>query len=219
MKELWVTINARLQTLKEAVRFTREQLIALAVLGVIAALGGLLTAQQSALVPVVKADARNTGKTAGGRRLPATQAVESATETLLVHVAGDVINPGLKKLPVGSRVADAVEAAGGPVEIASLDNLNLAARLIDGQKILVKTGAQPSMDDSASDGSGDILVNINLADQTSLERLDGVGPILAKRIADWREKHGGFSAVSQLQQVDGIGPKKYARLKEQVSLN
>lgn len=139
---------------------------------------------------------------------------------LVVHVAGAVISPGLYELKEGLRVGDAIKAAGGPRVDADLDALNLAAKIIDGQKIMVpaKMSGGPTTSDipnTVSDGK----IPLNSATLEQLDQLDGIGPVTAKRIIDYRNKNGPFTSISQLRNVVGIGEKKYDRLKDHVSLD
>lgn len=139
---------------------------------------------------------------------------------LTVHVAGAVARPGLYRLPEGSRVADALDGAGGPAAGALLDNLNLAARLKDGEKVMVP-GPQPDARQDAGAGprsAADPRVNINTAGRDELEGLPGVGPSLADRIVRHREKNGAFSSVDELDDVEGIGPRKLESLRELVMI-
>jgi competence protein ComEA len=122
-------------------------------------------------------------------------------------------------LPDGSRVTDAVSAAGGVTTKAATGSLNLARRLIDGEQIVVggpaQTGAglspQPSgtVDPTA-------LIDLNSATVEQLDVLPGLGEVLARRIVDYRNTHGGFRSVEQLQDVSGIGASKYADIKDKV---
>lgn len=217
----------RLMVLKEQVRLGRKQAIVLSVLAVMSILGGLWAAGQTATTPFVEEKAAEPPGTAGTTaRSSALGADSTATSSnqhkkekpdyVLVHVAGDVVNPGVHKVKAGGRVNDAVEAAGGPMDGVDLDNLNLAAKVSDGQKVFVKEGSISTSEGHVDEGTD--LVNINYAGTGDLERLNGVGPVLAERIIAWREEHGGFSSISQLRQVNGIGPKKYDVLKGQVLL-
>lgn len=138
--------------------------------------------------------------------------VPTVSDEVVVHVAGAVRRPGLVVLPVGSRVADAVEAAGGARRGTDLIALNLARPLVDGEQVLV--GAPGGAADAPAPGSGGPgapgpapgdLVDLNTADQALLETLPGVGPVTATAILDWRAEHGGFTAVDELLEVDGIG--------------
>jgi competence protein ComEA len=126
-----------------------------------------------------------------------------------VHVAGAVTRPGVYELSVGSRVTDAIEAAGGSVEGARLDSINLARQIADGEQVHVPSAE----DEGASAGrSADGLININTADAALLEDLPGVGPVLAQRIVAYREQHGPFASVEALDSVTGVGPAVLAGL-------
>jgi competence protein ComEA len=134
----------------------------------------------------------------------------------MVHVAGAVKSPGVYELPDGSRVTDAVSAAGGAASDADLDALNLAALLTDGLKIYVpKVGEAPPQNVA---GEGSSIVNLNTASAAELEELPGIGPVLAQRIIDFRTKRGRFTSVRQLMEVDGIGPKKFESLEDLVTV-
>ncbi|MCB2411824.1 ComEA family DNA-binding protein [Demequina sp. TTPB684] len=120
-----------------------------------------------------------------------------------VHVAGAVTQPGVYELPAGSRVTDALEAAGGAVEGAQLDAINLARVVADGEQVSVPTVAEA---DAQGTGRSDGRININSADAGLLEDLPGVGPVLADRIVAYREDHGPFASVEGLDAVSGVGP-------------
>ncbi len=136
--------------------------------------------------------------------------------TAFVHVVGQVANPGLYELPAGSRLVDAVAAAGGFTPTADQTDLNLAQVIQDGQQIVVAAqGAAPAAGAPSAAAGG--TVDINSADATALETLDGIGPALAQRILAYRTAHGGFRSVNDLQNVTGIGPKKFAAIKANVS--
>jgi competence protein ComEA len=146
----------------------------------------------------------------------------SASPTLIVDVAGAVRRPGVFEFASGDRVIDAVERAGGALEKADLTLLNLAAPLTDGQQILVpkKGAAAPSgapVTGGASAGST-TLVNINTADEPTLETLNGVGPVLAAAIMQYRTEHGPFTSIDQLDEVSGIGPATLEDLRSQVTV-
>jgi competence protein ComEA len=132
---------------------------------------------------------------------------------VVVDVAGKVRRPGIVRLPLGSRVDDAVRAAGGPLPGATFDGLNRAAKLTDGEQVVV--GVPPAgVQGGAS--SGDARVDLNTADASTLDALPGIGPVLAQKIVDWRTEHGRFASVDQLREVSGIGESKYAALKGKV---
>ena len=128
-------------------------------------------------------------------------------DQIVVHVTGEVISPGIVTLPAGSRVIDAITAAGGFTSDVSEVNLNLAAHIEDGQLIYVGQETGPS---------ADTRVNLNTATLNDLEALPGVGPVMAQRILQWRTTNNRFSSVEELQEIDGIGPKLFSRLRELV---
>ncbi len=152
---------------------------------------------------------------------------------LVVDIAGKVREPGVHRLPSGARVADALEAAGGLRPGADTGGLNRARLLVDGEQIVVgekgKGGGAPAGTASpappaGSAGTGSAgaagaggMVSLNSATAEQLEKLPGVGPVLAQHIVDYRTEHGGFRSVEQLQEVNGIGDKRFADLKSQVS--
>jgi competence protein ComEA len=143
---------------------------------------------------------------------------------LVVHVAGEVKKPGVYRLAPGSRNEDAVKAAGGPLEKADLDGINLAQPVEDGVQLLVpeKGAAAPQREfatRAARGGSGKLTrpgegtVNINTATATDLQRLPGVGPSTAAKILAYRKEAGRFAAPDQLMEVSGIGEKKFAAMQ------
>ena len=141
----------------------------------------------------------------------------------MVAVAGDVQRPGLFTLPVGSRVADAIRAAGGVKAGAKIGFLNLARRLVDGEQVIVGDMAAPGagtpMPGPGSPASaGNAPLNLNAATPEQLDALPGVGPVLAGRIVAYRTEHGGFRSVEQLREVGGIGEAKFADLRPLVSV-
>ena len=135
----------------------------------------------------------------------------SPSAEVVVDVAGKVRRPGIVRLPVGSRVVDAVEAAGGPRRGVDLSSLNLARVLVDGEQVVVGVPAPGGVAASAASSPGTVggppgaLVNINTAGQTELETLPGIGPVTAEAILQWRTDNGAFSAVDELMEVSGIG--------------
>jgi competence protein ComEA len=142
-----------------------------------------------------------------------------------VHVAGAVAKPGVYDLDANARVIDAVEAAGGGAPDADLNRLNLAAKVTDGQRVLVQrpgeaasagAGTPGASEGGSADPSG--LVNLNTASQAELEKLSGIGPSLAQAIIAERERRGGFRSVNELRDVRGIGEKRFADLKDKVTI-
>ncbi len=136
---------------------------------------------------------------------------------LLVHVTGAVVDPGVYRLPAGSRVEDAVERAGGAKRSGDPDSINLAAPLGDGQQIVVPARAGA---DTASAGtvasSADGPISLGAADQADLETIDGIGPVTAADIIAFRDERGGISSVDELDQIPGIGPATIEALSERL---
>jgi competence protein ComEA len=134
----------------------------------------------------------------------------------VVHVAGAVRRPGVYDLPPGARVQDAVRRAGGAKPNANVDAVNLAARLVDGQQIVVPgPGAAPPAAGAAAE-TPSVPVSLGSATLEQLQTLDGVGPATAQKIVAYRTEHGGFRSVDDLANVPGIGPKKLAAIKPHV---
>ncbi|MFK4295354.1 competence protein ComEA [Arthrobacter sp. GAS37] len=162
------------------------------------------------------------GANAGSRKGGVNEAPEpqNGAQLLTVHVAGAVKNPGVVRVPTGARVVDAIWAAGGADAAAQLDSLNLAAVVQDAAKIHVPrmgeaapsqpvgpVGGAPTAGGTGSGTSAGSKVNLNTATAEELDALPKVGPVLAKRIVEWRQQHGPFASVEDLDAVDGVGPK------------
>jgi competence protein ComEA len=139
---------------------------------------------------------------------------------VVVDVAGKVRRPGIATLPAGSRVVDALNAAGGVLRGVNGASINRARLLVDGEQIVVGADPPPGVAASATGSSpgGTALVNLNTADQATLEGLPGVGPVTAQSIIAWREENGGFRAVDELLEVSGIGDATLAKLAPYVTL-
>jgi competence protein ComEA len=147
---------------------------------------------------------------------------ERATR-FVVHVLGAVRHPGLVRLPENSRVQDAIDAAGGLTGRADPGELNLAQPLADGQQVMIGTAGDPAgevrdgRESGASSGPSErATLDLNRANQAQLEELPGIGPVTAGAILAWRQQHGRFSRIEELQEVDGIGPKTYAQIAPHV---
>lgn len=124
--------------------------------------------------------------------------------SVVVHVIGKVVRPGLIRLPPGSRVADAVAAAGGVTDPRANASVNLARLLIDGEQVAVGVAAPGA--------AGSTMVSLSTATPEQLDSLPGIGPVLAARIVAWRTAHGAFRSVDQLGDVPGIGPSLLGQL-------
>lgn len=159
---------------------------------------------------------------------PATAAspTQPSPPAIVVHVAGKVRNPGVIRLPAGARVLDAIDAAGGAIRRADLDRLNLARPLVDGEQVFVGAGpgavaggsaAVPSVP-AATAGEPGGLLNLNTATLEQLTELPGIGPVLAQRIIEFRTAQGRFTSVEELRNVTGIGERRFAELRELVTV-
>jgi competence protein ComEA len=167
---------------------------------------------------------RPTGQTTGPT---VTASASQSGARIVVHVLGAVRRPGLVRLPEGSRVQDAIDAAGGLLPSADPAEINLAQPLGDGQQVYIGTTAHPSGEvrQTGAGGSGATTagggetggqIDLNSATASQLDTLPGVGPVTAERIIAWRTEHRRFSRVEELQEVDGIGPKTYAQIAPHV---
>jgi len=203
----------------------RQLLIAVALGAVVVALGVryLVLAQapdagatqRLVLTPLPAADA-------GGEPSP------SPSASVVVYVCGAVRAPGVVCLPAGARVADALELAGGATARADLTALNLAARLSDGQQVLVPArvaggaaaaaAAAPAAAAGAAPAAGGALVNINTATLEELDSLQGIGPVTAQKIIDYRTANGPFGSIEEIKNVPGIGEAKFAAIKDAITV-
>jgi competence protein ComEA len=186
-------------------------------------------------VPSISMAAPASASPAGARpRAPAR-----AKPLIWVDVAGAVRRPGLYSLPDGSRVAAAIERAGGVGRRANRAAVNLAAKLMDGQQVFVPArgssgggavasgggahagGGIPSGAAAGASGPGAAAsgapISLSNATQEQLETLDGIGPALAQRIIEYREQHGGFRSIDELQEVSGIGAKRFEALRDSIA--
>jgi competence protein ComEA len=233
-------------------RSTPAAAVGLVVVGVLATLIALYTAFSG---PDAGSDVPVQFPASAGVPQPADPALTSATSTeapsatssvpteLVVSVVGLVHRPGLVRLPPQSRVADAIEKAGGAKPNADVLSLNLAQPLRDGDQVLVgftdpaggfqmrsavvavdgarapPAGSAPASASSTPPaGDGSSSVNLNTATETELDTLPGVGPVTAAAIIAWRNEHGSFTSVDQLAEVDGIGPARLEKLKDRVTV-
>lgn len=193
--------------------------------------GVLLLRSRPSTEPVAQPSVRPT-LLSTGNPVPSSSGVPSGFRRtsqgatfLLVHVAGKVRRPGVVRLPVGARVYDALEAAGGARAGVDLTTLNLARPLVDGEQVVVGVPQSPQARGSPLPNGPDGMpatapapVNLNSATVEQLDALPGVGPVLAQRIIDARDERGGFTSVQELREVSGIGDRKYAELEQRVTI-
>ncbi len=152
------------------------------------------------------------GSGAALAQTPVGGAASPANGDVVVHVAGAVADPGVYRLPAGSRVADAVERAGGASARGDPDSVNLAARLADGQQVVVPGRGAGEGTVAAEDGP----ISLGSADQADLETIDGIGPVTAADIIAFRDEHGGVASIEDLDEVPGIGPATIESLRERL---
>jgi competence protein ComEA len=212
----------------------RRSVLALAALLVVAAVFAVqhfwAGRTQSVQAPeVVRAAApfgerKESGRPEPGRSEGPPNAAGAGGAEIVVDVSGKVRDPGIHRLPAGSRVVDALRAAGGVRSGTSTDGLNRARFLVDGEQVVVggpaaapapgpagaAAGGQPGS------GAGAAPVALNTATVDQLDTLPGVGPVLAQHIVDYRTQHGGFRSVDELREVNGIGDRRFADLRNLV---
>lgn len=154
------------------------------------------------------------------RPAPVPTPADGGAVALTVHVVGEVLRPGVVGLPTGARVQEAIAAAGGPTASARLDALNLARPLTDGEQLVVPGPRVEGEPTEGTDGPAGVLddgrVDLNRATPGELETLPGIGPVLAQRIVDHRERHGPFTAPGDLRAVPGIGERTFQSLADLV---
>lgn len=155
------------------------------------------------------------------RPQPATQAVDVVTPSinqveqskLIINVAGKVKSPGVYQLPPGSRVIDAIEAAGNHLKGVDISDINLARLLVDGEQILVGGNRLQSSKSVARKITVDNPLDINRATLAQLDTLPGIGPVTAQRIIDYRNKVGRINALDELKKISGLGGAKFEEIK------
>jgi competence protein ComEA len=187
---------------------------------------------EASTAPVAQRGAAAT-TTAGASEGPSVSVAPARDGSATVHVVGAVRQPGVYRLRLGQRVQDAIRRAGGASGATDLQAINLAAKIADGQQIVVPRragaggsglaagGGVPGGAAAGGEGAGAApsgSINLNSATVEQLDTLDGVGPATAQKILEYRTQHGGFSAVEDLAQIPGIGPKKLEALKAQVTV-
>lgn len=218
----------------QAYQNSREKLIYVAVVAVLGAVITYLLARPVPLsTPIVMEPAASSSapqSLLGNQTSPPTNE-SPATAILIVHVGGLVKKPGIVRLPIGARVFEAIDKAGGALAGADIEQVNLAQKLEDGQKVyLPKKGEAPPAEIAplagSSGGNSEAKgrtsksaalapksISLNSASASQLDRLPGVGPSTAAKILEYRRDHGGFVNIDELLSVKGIGPKKLAAMR------
>jgi competence protein ComEA len=210
---------------------SRSQLATYAVIALVVVVLGVRFMQRQETASGGPATSAASGAAPDGESASGSGAVRiarPAAKGSVVHVAGAVRRPGVYRLEAGARVQDAVRRAGGTRAGADVNGINLAAKVVDGQQVVVPArgrataGATPAPGATAA-GAGAAgtapagpPISLNNATAEQLDTLDGVGPATAEKIIAWRTQHGGFRSVADLGQVPGIGPKKLAALRDRV---
>ena len=159
--------------------------------------------------------------------------MEEALAEMVVHVSGQVVNPGVVKLKEGARIIDAIEMAGGVTEEADLEKVNLAYLLEDAQKVYIPSKKEKIESAYVLEGSGEeavllneggksskkeekLMININTAKEEELEKLDGIGSSIATRIVNYRKENGKFNSIEEIKNVSGIGESKFNKIKNYI---
>jgi competence protein ComEA len=143
-------------------------------------------------------------------------AISGEAGDVVVDVTGAVAEPGVYRLPAGSRVDDAVQRAGGASARAELEAVNLAAKLADGQQVVVPERGPGGTVVGAAAGSEDGPISLGTATVEQLDTIEGIGPVTAGDIIEFRDEHGGLASVDQLDQVSGIGPATMEALRSRL---
>ena len=149
-------------------------------------------------------------------RLTVATVSDTSTSLIFVHVAGKVAHPGVYPMVRGSRVVDALRAAGGELPVADVSEVNLARLVVDGEQIYLPSKSETIR--SATHMNSHSKININRANASLFDTLPGVGPVIAARIVQFRKDNGPFANLEDLQKVEGIGPKLFMRIKDRLSL-
>jgi len=195
------------------IEITRQQIVVyIAAAVAIALIGARYLRDQQHGEPSHAPPARGVKVTRGG-----------AGGTAFVHVTGAVRRPGVYRLPGWARLDAAIRRAGGATAKADMQGVNLAAKVSDGQQVIVPrrlpgAGAADGALTAGATGAAGAPISLNTATVGQLDDLEGIGPTTAQKILDWRKEHGGFRSVDDLQQISGIGPKRFESLKDKVRM-
>jgi competence protein ComEA len=202
--------------------------VGVALLAAIAIGAGVFWYRGATAMPTAPSPPTAAPSAISGPATPTTVAIVGSVAPieLVVHVAGAVRAPGVVRVRAGSRVVDAIDAAGGPLADADPDRLNLAAPIADGDRVFVARIGDPptptpithSGGGASSDPAEPVIINLNTATAVELETLPGIGPTLAAAILAERDRRGGFTSVDDLRSVRGIGEGRFADLRDLVTV-
>ena len=208
----WIKENKKLNNF---VRDNKDMLIKVAAAAIVVVVAFLffLLKGSSAEMPEI----RDSSETA------VTEESTGTAAKLMIDIGGEVNEPKVAELPEGSRVEDAIKAAGGTTPEADMTGINRAAFVADGEKIFIPaTGSSDDTEGIKNAGQSvtdqDGKININTADSAALQELNGVGPATAEKIISYREKNGRFKSVEDIKNVSGIGDKTFEKLKEHIKV-
>ena len=189
-----------------------------------------LVVYAAALLAIALIGARYLKESGGRAPVPATRvelgrgAAGGGGAEAFVHVTGAVHRPGVYQVPSWARLDAAIRRAGGATSRADLQGVNLAAKVSDGQQVIVParvSGAGSAALAGAAAAGAEAAaapISLNTATVEQLDQLEGIGPATAQKILDWRSEHGGFGSVEDLLQISGIGPKRFETLREKVRM-
>lgn len=213
----WVTDRLPL-ALRSRVTIGGRELGLIALVGAVALCAAAMVALRASAAAATPAHIGPALVAASARAAPLIGVSPDAKGSVVVDVAGAVVHPRVVTLPAGSRVYEALKAAGGARRGIDVTGLNLARVVVDGEQIVVGRTAPATSSGGAVTPGVSKVVNINSASESELDELPGVGPVTAKNIIAWRDAHGRFSRIEELEEVTGIGPKTLAKLKPLIGL-
>ncbi|MGM0369991.1 MAG: helix-hairpin-helix domain-containing protein [Bacillota bacterium] len=191
----------------------KKENILITVLSIIVVVAmGLLTYQKFISQEDNGVELETDSKVEAEQRTKQASRTQQEPETILIHLAGEVVEPGVYQVKESSRLYKVVKKAGGPTNRADLNAINLANKVRDGQKIII-----PSSATTRSVANKSAKININSAKQSELEEIAGVGPVTAEKIIEYRKEEGSFASVDSLTEVSGIGPKTLEKIEDEIT--
>ncbi|MCL1936193.1 MAG: helix-hairpin-helix domain-containing protein [Defluviitaleaceae bacterium] len=149
--------------------------------------------------------------------------IENTKNTIIIFISGEVENPNVFELPYGSRVIDAIEIAGGATDNADINKINLARIISDSEHIIIPHYTEQNivteMQNTQNTNNSSGLININTADSATLQNLPGIGPSISQNIIRYREQHGNFTSIEQIQNVNRIGQNIFNGIRDLITVN